>query len=1278
MASTNCSSTDALSFIAQSQIGGIFQAKITEGFPLLYANEYYYQLHGYTRYEFEKKFNNFAAGLVLPEDIGHVSQQVMQAIEEKQESISLEYRVRRGDGKTSWLHASAGITSTEAGFLLSGMVMNIDEQKNFEQQLLWSEKRFKIAIEHTRINVWEYDLRTRSIFQTEKPFQAFGNGTTIPNVPESQIQKKVIHPDDAAKYAALYDKLHSGAETADAVVRILSTDGKYYWEKINYTNLFENGKPVRAVAVSEDISPQKEAEQHYFHEEYLREMLSADMLFSVKINFSLDHIMHIWSEYYKNDELQKIKNYRQLTKQVAGFLANRGDQKRYLEQFSPAALTRALNEGQTSLYGEYRCSITGGHILWCAFRLAIMQDPVTSEQVGFLYIRDIDERKKTELTLQERAERDALTGLYNRQTVESMIRTRLSRQHKDGALCALFIVDMDEFKQVNDRHGHYAGDKILEEVGRILREDSDGRSITGRLGGDEFLIFSDNISSEQRAEELAMALCKKLNVHYVTAGITLHTSASVGFVVVPCRDVDFKTMFQQADAALYDAKSRGKATYTCFGSNLQSKDSYIVEDSCIARHYIGEKCMIDHIDDSVLVIDDLSHDILFMNRVAQKLFNVNDYCGKKCYSILHGFSSPCVFCQSHLPGEEDFKAWENLNVKIQKRFMIRGKIINWDGKQARLEIFTDISTHKIRLSSKNKAERVLLDCAALLLITNPLETAVQGVLQHLGEFYQADRAYFAKTDDMNSIVISNADWRAPGIPVIEGENHRVESSPLNCWLEGLRKHRVIVFHLLDEMRELFPVKYAVLKEKGVTSFAAVALLDENGMVGYIGLENLRTNLDNITLLKSLSYFLHNEISKRRMQEQQLFIEEHDPLTGLLNWKSYARRFSQIHPEVISSMGVLVANVNHLRLLNQEYGAAYGDALLKNLARRLQENFPDNYIFRFAGDRFVALCQDITYKAFYAQTGKLQKEIDEEYPGSVAIGSSWSDEDIMPDRLLNCAEDHLSIIKEHKIGSLTADSRLRSIRLKRLTHALKNHNFQIYLQPKAQISSGKIHGVEALVRYHDEIHGVVPPIKFIPQLEAENSISYIDFFVLEEVCSLIRSWETRGFELFPVSLNFSRRTLMENNVVDKINSIVNQYNIDHSLIEIEITESTGDMERRALVEVSQKIIGSGYRLSLDDFGSEYSNISTLASLPLNGLKLDKSIINDLYSNPTTKLLVKNLINVCTEIGIESIAEGIEEEEQLEILRSFGCTYGQGYFYNKPIPVKDFERKYLKKT
>ncbi len=648
-----------LSFIAQNQIVGLFRARMDNGFTLLYANDCYCRLHGYTRQQLQEKFNRQARTLLHPEDADRVRILLEDAIHRRQDTVAITYRVMRDNGQTVWLYVSADLSRTDDGVMLSGMVINVDQEKRFEQQLRWSEERFRIAIEHTKINVWEYDLRTRSILHTEKSRRTFGREAQLTGVPESIIRSRAVHPDDAQEYAALYEQLHQGAKNASAVVRLRTADGSYRWKKLTYTNIFDDaGRPVRAAAVSEDITEQKEAEQKFFQEEHMREVLSMDVLVSAKINLTQDKVLCLWSNHPETTALEQTVSYTRLFEELLGFLSHSRDRSRCRARFSPEALQRAYREGNQNLYDEYRCVCTGGRILWCSFHILLLPAPGTSDLLAFGYVRNIDECKKTELALRERAERDALTGLYNRQTVEAMIEQRLACQRDSDRQCAFFIIDMDNFKQINDGHGHPLGDRLLQEVGRVLRMNTRGTSIAGRLGGDEFIVFSENIPSRQWAQDAAASLCEKLNLHCRVGDQELCTSASVGVVTAPMRSAAFQQLFQRADSALYEAKFYGKARYSRFGGireNARFQPPQPTCESCVARRHLGEACMVDVTDDAVLVIDEKNYDILFMNRSAQTEFSVEDYLGHKCYDVLHGFQRPCVFCQKHLPEESGFR-----------------------------------------------------------------------------------------------------------------------------------------------------------------------------------------------------------------------------------------------------------------------------------------------------------------------------------------------------------------------------------------------------------------------------------------------------------------------------------------------------------------------------------------------------------------------------------------------------------------------------------------------
>lgn len=1265
---------DELTSVALGNLGGIFKARMDDTFTVLFANDSYYALHGYTKEQMQKEINNEAIQVVHPDDLQRISQQLHHAMESKKSNVSFEYRIIRRDGKIIWLLMSAGFSETPQGTMLSGMVIDITQRKEMEQQLRWSEERFQIAISQTDINVWEYDIVNRRVIQSAKSQEVFGFGKCIENVPDSLIQDGFVHPDSIRDFLSMYDALFQGAKTASCVARLRSPDSHYHWRKINYTTIFdENGAPIRAVAVSADISAQKYAEHRFIQEEQLREMLSVDVLMSIKVNLSANSVVNFWSKNECPHDLLNVKLYTELYRRMGIHIANNEDRKRYQEAFNLPALWSFFRSGEQSFSAEFRCADLSGGIIWTSFHITMLTDPETGDLIMFICIQDIDKRKKMELALRERAEKDAVTGLYNKFTIESMIQGILKHKRKQDGQCALFIVDLDNFKQVNDQHGHLYGDKVLKEIGHILHSNLQKNSLAGRIGGDEFLVFLEEISGEQQAFCQAENLCKLLHLSYPTGEIPLKVTCSIGISIASYDQAQFETMFQEADSALYNAKKHGKAQYISYQNQTYYQNtSEMLTNSCIAQQHSGLDCMLDELNQMIFIIDYETYDMLYMNAMAKNEFGIsgNDYFGRKCYKLLQGFSQPCIFCQNHQPDEDGFKCWENRNVKLHKRFSIQGKIIQWDGRPARLELYTP-HCNQDAPDGQNSADRLLLESAGFLLSAQTIDIGIDGILERLGRFYCADRCYFVRTNLEDAGMYVTYEWLDD--TACTESNSSLPYNDNSDWIEHLCKKHVVVYHDLEPLRSIFPVKYFEMKRKNVRAFYAVALLEKNQLYGYVGIENPREHLDATTMLLSISYFLLSEIIKRNMQKEHAFNQTHDFLTGCLNWSSYDSYLFQISNEVLSSLGVLYTDINHLGDLNYQYGKNYGNRLIKFIASCLQDEFGQQSVYRLAGDKFVVFREDITYDKFIEKVERSHSLIEEQYPRCVSFGYTWADEDIFPEQMLKHAAE--SLMAEKQMLNLGGEDRKHASMLKILQTALKQKRFHIYLQPKAEVSTGKIKGAEALIRYMDDQYGVIPPGKFIPQLEEAGLIRYIDFFVLEEVCKTLQRWKRNGFPLFPISLNFSRATLLEKDVVCRINQISDHYGVDRSLLEIEITESIGDMERRILSDISEAIIQDGYRLSLDDFGSKYSNLAILSSLQLSELKIDKSIINDLYSNPNTRLVVENLIHICRQLGIDSVAEGVEEQEQLQVLSSMGCTYAQGYLYNKPIPVKDFERKYI---
>ncbi|MFK4785652.1 EAL domain-containing protein [Fusobacterium sp. MFO224] len=439
-------------------------------------------------------------------------------------------------------------------------------------------------------------------------------------------------------------------------------------------------------------------------------------------------------------------------------------------------------------------------------------------------------------------------------------------------------------------------------------------------------------------------------------------------------------------------------------------------------------------------------------------------------------------------------------------------------------------------------------------------------------------------------------------------------------------------------------------------------------------ENFKINISNKEVLNVMAQLISYEYAKYKSLREECYSSKYDKLTGLLNHNSYARKISKLNIESLSSLGVLYVDVNNFKNINFISGRKYGDEILKKIADSFSNYFPVSLKFRLYGDIFFVLCEDLTYKKFENSVRQWEKFIDENFIISISIGKAWSDVDIDFNKLCKTAEEFLKYSKEEYYDKKDIEELQKMERKIKFMKNLKCGNFKIHLQPKADTKTGNIFGAEALTRFYsnEEVH---LPYKFIPQLERDGFIKYLDKYVFEEVCKLLSKWIKEGKKLIKISLNFSRSTFMTKGIVEDIINIANKYNIPRNYIEIEMTETIGELDKDSIKGIFTKIVDEGFLISLDDFGARYSNMSVLMYMYFNTIKLDKSLINDVVSNEKSRIIIKNIFRICRELNVGSIAEGVETEEQFVILKELGCDAVQGYLFNKAISINHFEKLYI---
>jgi len=398
------------------------------------------------------------------------------------------------------------------------------------------------------------------------------------------------------------------------------------------------------------------------------------------------------------------------------------------------------------------------------------------------------------------------------------------------------------------------------------------------------------------------------------------------------------------------------------------------------------------------------------------------------------------------------------------------------------------------------------------------------------------------------------------------------------------------------------------------------------------------------------------------------------LTGLKNRNYYNRILDSYHRKTPEKLGIVTLDINGMREINDTHGREYGDQIIKQTAGILREQFSTN-AYRISGDEFVALCTDVSNNSFKEKVGALRQAFKKaDMENIISLGFAWNfDQDTVNIKaLLQQADEIRYAEKQSYYHSALREGRSlsRTGFMEEVIREIQEGRFLIYYQPQVSIMTGKVIGAEALVRKREDDGVIIPPNKFLPFYEAGGVISHIDLFVMREACKTLRKWIDQGHNL-QISVNFSRITLLEPSIVEILGEICADYGVSPSSITVEVTESIGKMDEEQLHKLMMKLKAVGFSISLDDFGSEYSNLAILSALVFDEIKFDRSLVSSIEDNEKSRVVIANGMNLCRALkGTNSLAEGIETKGQLDLLMEYRCDYGQGYYFSRPVPLDQF--------
>ena len=242
---------------------------------------------------------------------------------------------------------------------------------------------------------------------------------------------------------------------------------------------------------------------------------------------------------------------------------------------------------------------------------------------------------------------------------------------------------------------------------------------------------------------------------------------------------------------------------------------------------------------------------------------------------------------------------------------------------------------------------------------------------------------------------------------------------------------------------------------------------------------------------------------------------------------------------------------------------------------------------------------------------------------------------------------------------------------RLKKAIEKEEFKLFYQPQVDLATGRMVGMEALLRWEVSERGMIPPSEFIPIAETTGLIVPLGEWVLKTACAQNKHWQNANYPPVAVSVNLSGRQFHHQNLVEKVETALRESRLEPQWLDLEITETYAMQDADFTLEILKELKRMGVRISIDDFGTGYSSLSHLKHFPLDTLKIDRSFVKDLTSNPKEEAIVSAIIVLAHSLGMDVVAEGVETLEELAIIRKHHCDKMQGYLFSRPIPVKDFE-------
>ena len=1136
------------------------------------------------------------------------------------EAPQLEYRKRQDAGKPyRWVNATIRAIPGayhHALLLLSDITERLNEEADFYK-----------ALQHSYSEIYEVMLDTdsmRIVHRDEDSTLAKPELTHSYSRDTRTIANRYIHPDDRESFLDLFSPENVSRKVADdprlsTEYRVLAVDGTYHW--ISILVLPMPGSSGRLLLLWQDINERKRMEETAARLERRQSTVfrqSGDCI--IEIN------LRTW-QFHRNASAPSLPSeprsgdYRTFHAETIA-MVHPADRERINRTTTPKALLEACRAHSRTLVDQYRVLFGENEQLWLENRVFFLEEG--DDMTAFFIIRDITEQKRVE---EERALEEERYNIALRNTYTEIYEIDLSADTPH----LVYAADTPMIPVDHDKNGN-----IHTIAATLIHPEDRERFLTAFIGSNIRKEFSEG-RMEVPAEYRRLGSDGKW--YWVSAFIVPlcgHDSCRTDKGILLVRDLSEqreeeqrRRISEQYDHALrniYDELYELNITQDSYRIVYHVKGKYVTPPE---QGRLSE--CIDLVSRNMLFPEDRTRfleffnlDALRQNFAAGREYLIGEF-RKLWHDQEYHWASITMFPVAQPDGGDEIYLAFIMDIG--------------DKKQAEEVAQQNILLERQRLDDERY--RTIVEQTDTLVFEWNLETDTRYISPEIV-------ARFAGNYDHRDLMHV---WREDLVI------HPDDLPLLTAFLKDSRIQRY------TEMTARFR------KRDGVYIWCKAALTclhdDKGNPKRYIGtLNDVDSATRSVLALK--------------------YRAEFDLLTDLYNMHTFYSQAAQaVHAYPERRYSIVRMDIDRFKVINDLYGLKEGDKLLIAIADLLREKMAGTHSVygRLGGDVFC-LCVDYSRERILALIKELTDRL-ADYPLPYKVVPSFGicevdNIDTPINVLCDWANLALKTIKGNYLNSYAFyDGKLRERILEekkienQMHDALLQGQFVLYLQPKVHIPTSRIIGSEGLVRWIHPTEGLMPPDRFIPLFEKNGFIIRLDEYIWEQACITLRRWIDHGLTPTPISVNMSRMHIHDPRLREKLLDLMRRYELPPHLLELELTESAFLENESGLFESMKALQAFGFQFSMDDFGSGYSSLNMLKSMPVDFIKIDRGFLNEVVTTERGKTVIRFSISLAREMSIKVIAEGVETEEQAAFLLQAGCAYAQGYFYSRPLPIPQFE-------